>query len=107
MVCYWWIDYDAALRANTELRPGDTIVPILAKQEESGQESYDVYGKKIKYKTSTKVDFVNLPSGEYVCSVVITDLRGDRYYSPVVGAYVEGGKVSDIKVNVDFVGRSY
>lgn len=36
-----------------------------------------------------------------------TNLRGDRYYSPVVEAYVEGGKVSDIKVNVDFVGRSY
>lgn len=50
---------------------------------------------------------MNLPSGEYVCSVVITDLRGDRYYSPVVEAYVEGGKVPDIKINVDFVGRSY
>ena len=39
-------------------------------------------------------------------SVVVTDMRGDSYYSPVVEAHFKNGKASDLKVNPEFVGKS-
>ena len=39
-------------------------------------------------------------------SAVVTDMRGDSYYSPVVEAHFKNGKASDLKVNPEFVGGS-
>ena len=100
-------EYDPSLRINTELKPGDTIVPVLTKQDATGQESSEVEGRKVKYKASSKIELINLPEGDYVQSVVITDMRGDTYYSPVVEAHFKNGKASDLKVNPEFVGNSY
>ena len=100
-------EYDPSFRINTELMPGDTIIPVLTEQDASGQESTDVEGKKVKYKASTKIELINLPEGDYVQSVVVKDMRGDTYYSPVVEAHFKNGKASDLKVSPEFVGKSY
>ena len=99
-------EYDPSLRINTELTPGDTIIPVLTTQDAFGQESREVDGKKVKYKASSKIQLINLPEGDYVQSVVVTDMRGDAYYSPVVEAHFKNGKASDIKVSPEFVGRN-
>ena len=99
-------EYDPSLRINTELKPGDTIIPVLTKQDASGQESREDKGDKVKYKASSKIELINLPEGDYVQSVVVTDMRGDAYYSPVVEAHFKNGKASDLKVSPEFVGSS-
>lgn len=100
-------DYASTLKATTELLPGDTIVPIIYKQDANGQMSYEKQGKKIKYKRTSKIELINLPEGDYVQSVVISDMRGDTYYSPVVEAYFKNGKATSLGVNTEFVGKSY
>lgn len=100
-------EYDPSFRINTELLPGDTIVPIITKQDANGFDSSETEGDKVKYKASSKIELVNLPDGEYVQSVVITDLRGDAYYSPVVVANFKNGVASDLKVAPEFVGKDY
>ena len=99
-------EYDPSFRINTELIPGDTIIPILTEQDAYGQEQQEANGKKVKYKASSKIQLINLPDGDYVQSVVVTDMRGDSYYSPVVEAHFKNGKASDLKVTPEFVGRS-
>ena len=98
------VDYASSLKADTELRPGDTIVPILTGQDASGENTYDVEGDKVKYKNTSKIELVNLPDGDYVQSVVITDMRGDKYYSPVMEGTIKKGKVSSLEVAPEFVG---
>ena len=100
------LEFDAALRSATELLPGDTIIPVLTKQSADGKTTYEDHGKKIKYKVSTTIELENLPDGDYVQSVVITDLRGDKYYSPVVEAQFKNGKASELKVNPYYVGQN-
>lgn len=100
-------DYACTLKTATELRPGDTIIPIIYKQDAKGQELYEIQGKKIKYDRTSKIDLINLPEGDYVQTVVIQDMRGDTYYSPVVEAHFKNGKVSGLNVNPEFVGKNY
>ena len=99
-------DYDAALRVDTELLPGDKITPILSRQDASGTYSEEICGKEIKYKGTSKIELVNLPDGDYLQSVVITDLRGDEYYSPVVMSSMRNGKSIKLETNPSFVGSS-
>lgn len=98
------MEYDAALRVDTNLKYGDKIVPVLRVQDAKGINLTEVEGKKVKYDSTTKIELKNLPDGVYLHSVVITDLRGDEYYSPVVEASLKNGKVSSLEVNPEFVG---
>lgn len=97
-------EYDAALRVTTQLCPGDSIVPVLRQQSADGHESGEFYGEKVKYKTTTEIKYENLPAGDYLQSVVISDLRGDRYYSPVVESHINNGKSENLRINPIFVG---
>lgn len=100
-------EYDAALRVDTELNYGDKIVPILRTQDANSGSMIEIEGKKIKYKSNTKIKLKNLPDGEYLQAVTITDLRGDEYSSPVADAQIKGGKVTDLKINPEFVDVSH
>ena len=79
----------------------------MTKQSADGQDTYESKGKKVKYKVSSKIELINLPDGDYVQTVVITDLRGDKYYSPVIEAELNSGKARNLKVNPEFVGKNY
>lgn len=100
------VDYSATLKKNTELNPGDTIIPIFTCQDANGENTYEKQGDKVKYKVTSKIELVDLPEGDYVQSVVITDMRGDQYYSPVVEAYFKKGSASGLNVNPEFVGSN-
>lgn len=69
---------DMASIITTEICEGDTIVPIL--------EEY-------------------APDGNYLYSVVITDLRGNQYYSPVAEGIVKDGEVVELVINPAFVDK--
>ena len=40
-------------------------------------------------------------------SAVVTDQRGDNYYSAVMGATEKGGRIKDWKLRPEFYGRDY
>ncbi len=94
-------------KQNTELEAGDSIVPV-----------YDVYnaedgsvtktdGDYIIYDKLTKVEMSDISDGTYLNTVVLTDIRGDKYYSGVVEQNVSGGKLTEQSVSDEFVGSAY
>lgn len=87
------------------LNPGDEIVPIMKAQTISGNVIYETEGDKIKYKEGISIELVDLPEGDYLGTLVITDLRGDTYYSPVVQINIKNGVVTEAKINREFIGK--
>ena len=61
----------------------------------------------IMIKKNSEIKSEKLPNGYYLNSAVISDFRGDVYYSQVVGNKVSGGKVSERNVDAAFQGRDY
>lgn len=43
-----------------------------------------------------------LEDGEYLSFIVVTDPRGDEYYTPVMELSVSGGEVTDMGTNSDY-----
>ena len=104
-------NYLVNTRMNIELKEGDKVVPIYevtqlseetGSTDESGEE-----GDVIKIKKRSEIKSDKLPGGYYLNSAVISDFRGDVYYSQVVGNKISGGKVKERKVDSDFLGRDY
>lgn len=104
-------NYLVNTRMNLTLEEGDKITPIYEVSQigegSAGPEDSDAEGKTIKIKKRSAITSEALPEGYYLSSAVISDSRGDVYYSQVVGNNVSGGKVSDRKVDTEFLGRDY
>ena len=64
-------------------------------------------GKSILFSGRTDLEYRSLPEGDYVTSAVITDQRGDSYYSQVFGASLANGRMGDWHVEANFFGRAY
>ena len=94
-----------------ELEPGDTVTPVYEvnqiNEETGSRDNNDENGDVIKIKKSSGIKSEKLPNGYYLNSAVISDFRGDVYYSQVVGNKVTGGKVSERTVDAAFQGRDY
>ena len=105
------INYLVNTRMTVELEPGDTVTPVYEvnqiNEETGGRDNNDENGNVIKIKKSSGIKSEKLPNGYYLNSAVISDFRGDVYYSQVVGNKVSGGKVSERNVDADFQGRDY
>ncbi|MCR5089141.1 MAG: hypothetical protein K6C08_06500 [Oscillospiraceae bacterium] len=105
------INYLVNSRMTTEVKEGDVIVPLYevnevgSDHEEGPADSGR--GSRIKVSKDSEIRIGKLPSGYYLTSAVISDQRGDVYYSQVVGSTVSEGTVSDREVNTAFVGRDY
>lgn len=100
------------LFANTktlnELPEGAVIKPIYTfynreTQVVSEQESED----SVTFENGVKLTLRGLDDGYYLGTAVITDIRGDEYYSPVMGYYVTGGKIKNRMVDENFKGASW
>ena len=103
------VNYLVNSRMVTELKEGDVITPVYdISQAGTGSESSDDNRKnKIKIRKRSQISEEKLPDGYYLSSAVISDYRGDVYYSQVVGNTVSGGKVSERKADSAFIGRDY
>ena len=94
-------------KSDMQLENGDTITPLYMETDlEDGSQS-SVSGKSVKIKKNTSFEMKVLPKGYYVGTVVITDPRGDSYYSAVVGADIGAGGVKEWKTDSRFKGTSY
>lgn len=105
------INYLVNTRMTVELEPGDTVTPVYEvnqiNEETGSRDNNDENGNVIKIKKSSGIKSEKLPNGYYLNSAVISDFRGDVYYSQVVGNKVSGGKVSERNVDAAFQGRDY
>lgn len=103
------VNYLTNSRMNNQLKPGDTIVPVYeVSQSGDADSSQDTSsGKTITVRQGSDVKEQKLPSGYYLTAAVVSDYRGDVYYSQVVGNKVSVSGVKSREVDSDFVGRDY
>ena len=97
----------ASTRSRLQPEAGKAIVPIYEQTDyRTGETSY-VEGKKITFTAGTSVTRELLPQGYYLTTAVISDSRGDNYYSTVVGATVSGKSIGGWTLDENFIGRDY
>ncbi len=97
----------ASTRSRLQPEAGKTIVPLYEQTDyKTGETSY-VEGKKITFTGRTGVTRELLPDGYYLSTAVISDSRGDHYYSTVVGATVSGKSIGNWTLDENFIGRDY
>lgn len=101
------INYLSNTRTVVELQRGDTIVPVYETSGEDLDSDSEERGETITIRKRSKITDEKLPAGYYLTAAVISDFRGDVYYSQVVGNDVSGGKVKKREVDSDFRGRDY
>ena len=97
----------ALTRSMIEPEAGKSIVPIYEETNYSTGETRSVNGKKMVFSTGTKITREQLPNGYYLSTAVITDTRGDNYYSQVVGSTVSDKEMKDWTLDERFFGRDY
>ena len=100
-------NYLVGTRSIIEPEAGKTIVPIYEQVNFETGESKNVNGKKVTFSAGTSITRETLPNGYYLSTAVISDTRGDSYYSPVVGATVSGKEIKDWTLDERFFGRDY
>ena len=97
----------ASTRSRLQPEAGKTIVPIYEQTDYNTGETSYIEGKKITYSAGTSVTHELLPQGYYLTTAVISDSRGDNYYSDVVGATVSGKSIGGWTLDENFIGRDY
>ncbi len=95
-------------KTTISLQEGDVIRPVykvydLTANMESRQES----DQKIVFSASSKAAMTSLPDGNYLNAIVLTDIRGDQYYSAVVEQTIHHATITYQKISDDFIGSSY
>ena len=83
------------------------MVPLYLETNLSDGADYLIEGRKLTLKKNTKVKMETLPQGYYLGSIVISDPRGDSYYSAIVGANVDQNGIEDWCLDDRFVGADY
>lgn len=94
-------------RDRQELETGSRIIPLYTVQDFESNEKREEEGESIKIKKSTRISLEPLPNGYYLSTAVISDQRGESYYSAVVGNKISGGRVKERKIDKKFSGRAY
>ena len=94
-------------KSNEKVEEGSKIVPIYRVTDIEANSDMDVDGEEITFSEKSGITREALQDGYYVMSARISDQRGDTYYSPVVGATVDGGKVTKWRLDPNFYGNDY
>jgi len=97
----------ASTRSIIEPEAGKKIVPLYVQTNYKTGETKSVEGKSIRFSARIEVTREQLPKGYYLTTAVISDSRGDNYYSRVIGATASGRGISEWKVDEAFFGRDY
>ena len=98
-------------RSFIELKEGDSIIPVYdvdyVGDSTGNSDRTKANGKTIRFSKRTEIRSGKLPSGKYLTAAVVSDYRGDVYYSKVVNNDISGGKVRSREADSQFVGRDY
>ena len=101
------VNYLSSSRSSEDVEYGAKITPVYKTADFNDNSTKTEKGKADAFKASTSLVLQALPSGEYLNAAVISDSRGDSYYSAVVGSRMAGGIMTDWAVDSRFVGRAY
>ena len=94
-------------RLAIEIDANAKICPIYLVTDIDTDAMYLEKGKEIICFDKTKLLFKTIENGDYVASAVITDQRGDTYYSNVMGLTMSNGKIRDWRVENKYYSREY
>ena len=92
-------------RSNEKVEYGAKIVPLYEQTNFLDNSTRSIKGKTATFQENTSLKLEMLPKGQYLSSIVITDPRGDSYYSNVLSSRVSGGRMQDWAVDLRFFDR--
>ncbi len=101
------VNYLNNTRSNEEVEFGAKITPVYQQTNFITNHTENVNGKSITFNERTSLMLEPLPEGYYLSSAVITDPRGDSYYSAVAGSTLKDGTMGDWQADSRFYGRDY
>ena len=102
------VNYLYNTRSQEEVEIGAKITPLYDQSDISDNSTSNIKGRTVTFnKSGVTLRREALPSGSYLSSAVISDTRGDNYYSGVVGSTMSGGTMSGWAVDSRFFGRDY
>ena len=94
-------------RSSKTVEFGDKITPVYLKGNIKNNSYETVNGKQITFGRNTGLQLEPLPAGQYLSTAVITDPRGDSYYSSVISSTMERGSMQNWKEDPRFFGSDY
>ncbi len=100
-------NYLYSTRTNEQPKAGARIVPLYEQTRFSTMSTQTIEGKAVTFRVGTNVSMDKLPEGYYLMSAVISDQRGDRYYSNVIGADMGSSGISQWKADGRFYGSDW
>ena len=101
------VNYLTNTRSNEEVEYGATITPVYQQADFKDNSTRNVNGKTVTFKAGTNLKRAALPAGTYLNTAVITDPRGDSYYSAVFSSRMTGSTMGNWEVDSRFIGRAY
>lgn len=94
-------------RSFVEIEPGAKITPLYEQQDFVTNSTVDIKGKQITFGSDITVRMEALPAGMYLSTAVITDPRGEKYYSPVIASDMKRDSMENWRTDYRFYGRDY
>lgn len=94
-------------RLALEIDANAKIRPIYLVTDIDTDAMYIDEGEEIIYSDKTKLLFKTIENGDYVASAVITDQRGDEYYSNIIGLTMLNGRIKNWRVENEYYPREY
>ena len=101
------VNYLINTRTVETLNKDDKIAPIYDVSDFSTNQFYSVEGNQVSYKSASDISVKMLPEGYYLCTAVISDQRGDSYYSQVAAANMDKKGITSWIIDSRFYGRDW
>ena len=101
------LNYFVNARGVKTVEVGSSIVPLYDQANLKTNSITKVEGKKIRFGPRTQITRETLPDDYYLCTAVISDQRGDSYYSAVISATIKNDKITSWALDPRFIGRDY
>ena len=101
------INYLINTRSSEEITFGAKITPIYLQTDFQSNSISSTNGKPVTFRRNTSIELKALPAGQYLSTAVITDPRGDSYYSQVISSTMAHGSMQDWQTDLRFYARAY
>ena len=101
------LNYFVNARGVKTVEVGSSIIPLYDQANLKTNSITKVEGKKIRFGPRTQITRETLPDDYYLCTAVISDQRGDSYYSAVISATIKNNRIANWALDPRFIGRDY
>ena len=101
------LNYFVNARGVQTLEIGSSIVPLYNESKMEVNSLQYTEGESIRFGARTKIERKALPDGYYLGTAVISDQRGDSYYSQIISATINNDKITGWQLDPRFIGRDY